>query len=216
MAPTTTTTKPAPTEGIALSLPALETEARARFEALISSKRTLITKALDADNLNVEDDGQGHMSLPWLKVGADPADVTAAMDLATAMSKAAKEATRVSAKETPVDNEKYAFRCFLLRLGFIGEETKASRRQLLKRLEGNTAFKTPPAKTEATKPAKPTVQRAEKKTTTAKAPAGKKSTAAKTKARTSAKTQPKAAKQAGAKKRTAKAAKTTAAVKEAQ
>ena len=35
----------------------------------------------------------------------------------------------------------YAFRCFLLRLGFIGDEYKAARRVLLKNLTGNGAWK---------------------------------------------------------------------------
>lgn len=39
------------------------------------------------------------------------------------------------------DNEKYAFRCFLLRLGFIGDEYKADRKVLLKNLSGSSAFK---------------------------------------------------------------------------
>jgi hypothetical protein len=40
----------------------------------------------------------------------------------------AKTQQRVLAVEQPVENEKYAFRCFLLRLGFIGGEnvTKAT------------------------------------------------------------------------------------------
>ena len=41
-----------------------------------------------------------------------------------------------------MDNEKYAFRCFLLRLGFIGEEFKQSRKILLSNLDGSSAFKT--------------------------------------------------------------------------
>jgi len=36
-----------------------------------------------------------------------------------------------------VENEKYPFRCFLLKLGFIGNEYKAARKILLARLEGN-------------------------------------------------------------------------------
>ena len=35
----------------------------------------------------------------------------------------------------------YAFRCFLLRLGFIGSEYKAERKILLKNLSGSSAFK---------------------------------------------------------------------------
>jgi hypothetical protein len=40
-----------------------------------------------------------------------------------------------------VENEKYTFRCFLLRLGFIGEEYKETRKVLLKNLSGSSAFK---------------------------------------------------------------------------
>ncbi len=39
-------------------------------------------------------------------------------------------------------DEKYAFRCFLLRLGFIGDEFKKSRKILLANLDGSSAFKT--------------------------------------------------------------------------
>ena len=35
----------------------------------------------------------------------------------------------------------YAFRCFLLRLGFIGDEYKAVRKILLANLSGSSAFK---------------------------------------------------------------------------
>ena len=53
----------------------------------------------------------------------------------------AKNQKRVTAKDKDVDNDKYAFRCFLLRLGFIGAEYKADRKILLKNLTGSSAFK---------------------------------------------------------------------------
>jgi hypothetical protein len=53
----------------------------------------------------------------------------------------ARNQKRISAKEKEVDNEKYAFRCFLLRLGFIGDEFKTDRKILLRNLSGSTAFK---------------------------------------------------------------------------
>ena len=53
----------------------------------------------------------------------------------------ARNQKRVSATEKQVDNEKYAFRCFLLRLGFIGNEYKSERKILLKNLTGSSAFK---------------------------------------------------------------------------
>ena len=52
-----------------------------------------------------------------------------------------KDAKRITAKEKPVDNEKYAFRCFLLRPGFIGGEYKTDRKILLRNLSGSSAFK---------------------------------------------------------------------------
>ena len=53
----------------------------------------------------------------------------------------ARERTRVTASDKETDNPKYAFRCFLLRLGFIGAEYKRERAILLRNLEGNGAFK---------------------------------------------------------------------------
>lgn len=40
-----------------------------------------------------------------------------------------------------IENEKFAFRVFLVRLGFVGPESKSARRILLRNLEGNSAFK---------------------------------------------------------------------------
>ena len=49
-----------------------------------------------------------------------------------------------------MDNEKYAFRCFLLRLGFIGNEYKSQRKILLRNLTGSSAFKSGSRKEVAT------------------------------------------------------------------
>ena len=58
----------------------------------------------------------------------------------------ARNQKRINAKEKEVDNEKYAFRCFLLRLGFIGDEHKVTRKILLRNLSGSSAFKAGSAK----------------------------------------------------------------------
>ncbi len=67
------------------------------------------------------------------------------------MVKMAKEQKRINANEKEVANEKYAFRCFLLRLGFIGKDAriKAIRKELLKNLEGSSAFRQPKEKEDA-------------------------------------------------------------------
>ena len=48
-----------------------------------------------------------------------------------------------SARRTHTDNEKYTFRCWLLRLGLIGEEFKNCRMHLMKALDGNAAWRNP-------------------------------------------------------------------------
>ena len=71
-------------------------------------------------------------------------EVRAYINLCLAMSAAAINAKRASAEVLDNGNDKYAFRCFLLRLGMIGEEYKTVRQHLLKNLEGNAAWKNDP------------------------------------------------------------------------
>ncbi len=63
------------------------------------------------------------------------------MHFIAALCEMSRNAKRVTATEKEVENEKYAFRCFLLRLGFIGAEFKAERKILLKNLTGSSAFR---------------------------------------------------------------------------
>ena len=72
----------------------------------------------------------------------EPEEIQAYMNFIAALSAMAKEAKRVTTKEKEVESEKYAFRCFLLRLGFIGAESKAHRKILLSKLSGSAAFPT--------------------------------------------------------------------------
>ena len=110
------------------------------LKRLIASKETLIKKAIDADALAIKRT-ETTIKFPWFKSEASREEVSAYTRLISAMCAAAKEQKRVTAKERPAENEKYTFRCFLLRLGFIGDEYKAERNVLLKRLSGNGAFK---------------------------------------------------------------------------
>ena len=126
--------------GIAIQMPMMTGDEISRLEALIESKETLLKKAIGADSLMVSEK-DGKLDFPWFKEDASPEEVKAYMNLVTALCKMAKEAKRVTGKDKPVDNEKYAFRCFLLRLGFIGDEYKASRKILLKNFSGSSAFK---------------------------------------------------------------------------
>ena len=61
--------------------------------------------------------------------------------LCLAMDKKAKEVTTASPKRQADWKSAYSFRCWLLRLGFIGEETKDVRKYLLATFEGDKAWK---------------------------------------------------------------------------
>ena len=53
----------------------------------------------------------------------------------------AKKLKHASVKQVQTDNEKFAMRTWLIRLGFIGGDFKDFRKELLKNLEGNGAFR---------------------------------------------------------------------------
>ena len=137
----------APTEGLCAEPAALtvtiplDCVAVGNLTKLLDAKGTLIKKALGVDNLSFEiNDESKTICFPWFgEVSIDEA--MAYTHFVTALCKMSKDAKRVTAKEKDVDNEKYAFRCFLLRLGFIGTEYKAERKILLRNLDGSSAFK---------------------------------------------------------------------------
>ena len=109
---------------------------------LVQGKSGLIKKALGLKNLPIEEDSD-EIVFPWFAdaSGLSPDEVKAYTAFISALCKLSANAKRVSMTEKPVDNEKYAFRCFLLRLGFIGREHKITRKILLRNLEGSSAFK---------------------------------------------------------------------------
>lgn len=106
---------------------------------LVESKATLIKKALGADRITIDTDGD-RLSFPWWDRQPEPEETQSYMAFLAALCKMAKEAKRVTATETEVESEKYAFRCFLLRLGFIGNDYKPQRKILMRRLSGSAAF----------------------------------------------------------------------------
>ena len=106
---------------------------------MVEAKATLISKALGTDRITIDTDGD-EVSFPWWDRLPTPEETQAYMAFIAAICKAAKEAKRVNAKEREVESERYAFRSFLLRLGFIGPGCAAQRKILLSRLSGSASF----------------------------------------------------------------------------
>ena len=109
--------------------------------ALVDAKAGLIRKALGTQDLRIDMDEE-KVSFPWFSGDLDADTVQAYTQFIEALCKMSVNQKRVQAREKPVENEKYAFRCYLLRLGFIGDEFKQTRKILLKNFEGSSAFRT--------------------------------------------------------------------------
>lgn len=110
------------------------------LQKLITAKAPLLKEALAVETLPVIITDE-KVSFPWFTTDVDSDECAAYTCLITAMCRLVKDAKRVTAKEKEVDNVKYAFRCFLLRLGFIGDEFKMNRKILMRNLKGSAAFK---------------------------------------------------------------------------
>lgn len=119
---------------------------------LLVAKGSLIKKALALKELPEVIEEEDKISFPWFSIKPTSShEAEAYSRFICALVKLAKEQKRVTAKAHMVDNEKFAFRCFLLRLGFIGKEYKETRKALLKNLTGNSAWKEEVKKNEISK-----------------------------------------------------------------
>lgn len=143
--------------GLTVTLPSdsLPSEALTNLTSLLAAKGRLIRKALGVEALPVEVSPDA-ISFPWFEgrdLNADEAKTYT--HLISALCDMARSQKRITAREKVTDNDKYAFRCFLLRLGFIGAEFKDERKILLRNLSGNSAFKSGKRSTEALQPEPP-------------------------------------------------------------
>lgn len=68
-------------------------------------------------------------------------EIKAYIQFCLAVAHQALAQKKASARKTETDNEKYAFRCWMLRLGLIGDEFKTCRFHFLKHLTGNSAWR---------------------------------------------------------------------------
>lgn len=125
--------------GLTVRIP-LDKVAVGNLTRLLEAKGTLIKNALGIADLpiSIEEDT---VAFPWFEELPSADEVKAYTHLIAALCEMSKNQKRITATEKEVDNEKYAFRCFLLRLGFIGAEFKTERKILLRNLSGSSAFK---------------------------------------------------------------------------
>lgn len=117
----------------------LDEQTLTNLDRILENKGTLIKHALQTDSLEYTVT-ESEVQFPWFTL-EQPEDADAYSRFLTALIDMAKNQKRINNKPDTSDNEKYAFRCFLLRLGFIGREFKSVRRVLLRNLTGSSAFR---------------------------------------------------------------------------
>ena len=110
------------------------------LQKIIANKQILFQHAFRTDSTEIEITDE-KINFTWFPYIVDGDDIAAYTQFISRLCDMARDAKRVSSKPTETDNDKYAFRCFLLRLGFIGKEYKTARKILLRNLTENSAFR---------------------------------------------------------------------------
>ena len=110
------------------------------LQKIIANKQILFQHAFRTDSTEIEITDE-KINFTWFPYIVDGDDIAAYTQFISRLCDMARDAKRVSSKPTETDNDKYAFRCFLLRLGFLGKEYKTARKILLRNLTENSAFR---------------------------------------------------------------------------
>lgn len=110
-----------------------------RVRRIIENKGELFKSAFKTDSLEFQVT-EKTVDFPWFTVEQD-GDADAYYTFISMLCEFAKNRNRINNKPDTSDNEKYAFRCFLIRIGMMGTEYKAARKVLLRNLTGSSAFR---------------------------------------------------------------------------
>lgn len=110
-----------------------------RVRRIIENKGELFKSAFKTDSLEIQVTKKT-VDFPWFTVEQD-GDADAYSTFISMLCEFAKNRNRINYKPDTSDNEKYTFRCFLLRIGMIGTDFKAVRKVLIRNLTGSSAFR---------------------------------------------------------------------------
>lgn len=110
-----------------------------RVRRIIENKGELFKSAFKTDSLEFQVT-EKTVDFPWFTVEQD-GDADAYSTFISMLCEFAKNRNRINYKPDTSDNEKYAFRCFLIRIGMVGTAYKAVRKVLLRNLTGSSAFR---------------------------------------------------------------------------
>ncbi len=133
----------------AVSIPriTLTDDALERLKLIVANKEVLFRRAVLADTLPVEVTEE-EIAFPWFTLTGADGEAAAYTQFITALCQMAREQTRVLDKPYDGDNDRFAMRIFMVRLGMKGAQYALARKLMLNHLTGNSGWRygAPPKK----------------------------------------------------------------------
>lgn len=112
-----------------------------KFNDIVAGKKALFQKALGTTTELLVERKEDSLQFNWFDRVIDNKHLNMYITLIKALYKFAENAKRVNVSHKEIENEKFTMRTFLNRIGLSGKEHKELRKELLKSLSGNCAFR---------------------------------------------------------------------------
>lgn len=135
-------------EGFSIGMPINELsdkpfseDALCRFNDIVSSKHELFQKALGTTSELITEREEDTLWFDWFDRMIDKEHLEIYSTFIKSLYKFAENAKRVNVSNKEIENEKFTMRTFLNRIGLSGDEHKVLRKELMKNLSGNSAFR---------------------------------------------------------------------------
>lgn len=125
----------------------LPDDALERLRILVKNKEELFKRALQTDALPIEA-SEEEISFPWFTLTGIDGEAAAYTQFIAHLCNMAKEQSRILDRPYDGDNDKFAMRIFMVRLGMKGAEFALARKLMMKHLTGNSGWRygAPPKK----------------------------------------------------------------------
>lgn len=118
----------------------LTDDALERLKLIVSNKEVLFKRAVIADALPIEVTEE-EITFPWFTLTGVDGEAAAYAQFITAICQMANEQTRILDKPYDGDNDRFAMRIFMVRLGLKGAEFALARKLMMKHLTGNSGWR---------------------------------------------------------------------------
>ena len=118
----------------------LSDDALERLKLIVSNKEVLFKRAVIADALPIEVTEE-EVAFPWFTLTGVDGEAAAYAQFITALCQMASEQTRILDKPYDGDNDRFAMRIFMVRLGMKGAAFALARKLMMKHLTGNSGWR---------------------------------------------------------------------------